>query len=219
LIVIINLNLQNKKVCIVGGGKESSKRLTPLLKENCNITIISENVNKQIKNFALKKKIQLKKTKLDDARFLEKEKPFMIITTTDDKKLNSEILKKAKKMKIIGYSSDNPTQSDFSNPAIIDFEKIIEIAVFTGGKSPIMSKKIKEKLERSLKKSISSEDIEQIKIQMIARSLVKNSIGDQNKRKEFLSNISKDKKIKQLIKDDQRKKVEKHIIAMLRDWK
>jgi len=203
----------------VGGGKESLKRLTPLLKENCNITIISENVNKQIKNFALKKKIQLKKTKLDDARFLEKEKPFMIITTTDDKKLNSEILKKAKKMKIIAYSSDNPTQSDFSNPAIIDFEKIIEIAVFTGGKSPIMSKKIKEKLEKSLKKSISSEDIEQIKIQMIARSLVKNSIGDQNKRKEFLSNISKDKKIKQLIKDDQRKKVEKHIIAMLRDWK
>jgi len=217
--VIISLNLQNKRVCIVGGGNESLKRLTPLLKENCNITVISESVNKQIENLALKKKIHLKKTKLDDARFLEKEKPFMIITTTNDNKLNLEILKKGKKMKIIAYSSDNPMQSDFSNPAIIDFEKIIEIAVFTGGKSPIMSKKIKEKLEKSLKKSISREDIEQIKIQMIARSLVKNNIDDQNKRKEFLSNLSKDKKIKQLIKDGQGKRVEKHIIAMLRDWK
>jgi len=217
--VIINLNLQNKKVCIVGGGNESLKRLTPLLKENCNITVITESVNKHIKNLALKKKIRLKKSKLDDVRFIEKEKPFMIITTTNDNKLNLEILKKAKKMKIIAYSSDNPIQSDFSNPAIIDFKKIIEIAVFTGGKSPIMSKKIKEQLERSLKKSISKEDIEQIKIQMIARSLVKSSIDSQNKRKEFLSNLSKDKKIKQLIKDGHGKKVEKHIIAMLRNWK
>jgi len=206
-------------VCIVGGGNESLKRLTPLLKENCNITVISESINKQIKNLALRKKILLKKTKLDDAKFLEKEKPFMIITTTNNNKLNLEILKKAKKMKIIAYSSDNPVQSDFSNPAIIDYEKIIEIAVFTGGKSPIMSKKIKEQLEKSLKKSISREDIEQIKIQMIARSLVKNSIDDQNKRKEFLNSLAMDKKIKQLIKDGQGKKIEKHIIAMLRDWK
>lgn len=217
--MIISLNLQNKKVCIVGGGNESLKRLTPLLKENCNITVISESINKQIKNLALRKKILLKKTKLDDAKFLEKEKPFMIITTTNNNKLNLEILKKAKKMKIIAYSSDNPVQSDFSNPAIIDYEKIIEIAVFTGGKSPIMSKKIKEQLEKSLKKSISREDIEQIKIQMIARSLVKNSIDDQNKRKEFLNSLAMDKKIKQLIKDGQGKKIEKHIIAMLRDWK
>ena len=217
--MIISLNLQNKKVCIVGGGNESLKRLTPLLKEKCDITVIGENINKQINNLALKKKIQLKKTKLDDAIFLEKEKPFMVITTTNDNKLNLDILKKAKKMKIIAYSSDNPIQSDFSNPAIIDYEKVIEIAVFTGGKSPIMSKKIKEQLEKTLKKSISREDIEQIKIQMIARSLVKNSINDQNKRKEFLESLSKDKKIKQLIKDGQGKKVEKHIIAMLRNWK
>lgn len=217
--MIISLNLQNKKVCIVGGGNESLKRLTPLLKEKCDITVIGENINKQINNLALKKKIQLKKTKLDDAIFLEKEKPFMVITTTNDNKLNLDILKKAKKMKIIAYSSDNPIQSDFSNPAIINYEKIIEIAVFTGGKSPIMSKKIKEQLEKTLKKSISREDIEQIKIQMIARSLVKNSINDQNKRKEFLESLSKDKKIKQLIKDGQGKKVEKHIIAMLRNWK
>lgn len=217
--MIISLNLQNKKVCIVGGGNESLKRLTPLLKEKCDITVIGENINKQINNLALKKKIQLKKTKLDDTRFLEKEKPFMVITTTNDNKLNLDILKKAKKMKIIAYSSDNPIQSDFSNPAIINYEKIIEIAVFTGGKSPIMSKKIKEQLEKTLKKSISREDIEQIKIQMIARSLVKNSINDQNKRKEFLESLSKDKKIKQLIKDGQGKKVEKHIIAMLRNWK
>ena len=217
--MIISLNLQNKKVCIVGGGNESLKRLTPLLKEKCDITVIGENINKQINNLALKKRIHLKKTKLDDARFLEKEKPFMVITTTNDNKLNLDILKKAKKMKIIAYSSDNPIQSDFSNPAIINYEKIIEIAVFTGGKSPIMSKKIKEQLEKTLKKSISREDIEQIKIQMIARSLVKNSINDQNKRKEFLESLSKDKKIKQLIKDGQGKKVEKHIIAMLRNWK
>ena len=57
-----------------------------------------------------------------------------------------------KKRKIIAYSSDNPEDSDFSNPAIIDFENMVQIAIFTGGRSPAMSKKIKDRSEKFLKK-------------------------------------------------------------------
>ena len=34
-----------------------------------------------------------------------------------------------------------------TNPAIIDFEKIIQIAIFTGGQSPAMSKKLRMESE------------------------------------------------------------------------
>ena len=217
--MIINLKLQKKKVCVVGGGNESLKRITSLLKENCTITVISPETNKKINNLALKNKIQIKRRKLEDANFLEKEKPFMVITTTNNKKLNSEIIEKAKKLKILAYSSDDPDQSGFSNPAIINFEKIIDIAIFTGSKSPAMAKKIKEKLEKNLQKSISMEDIEQIKIQQIARAIIKGKIDEQNQRKKFLTQLMNDNKIKQLIKDKQGKKIEKHINEMLRDWK
>lgn len=214
--MIINLNLQNRKVCIVGGGTESLKRISPLLQENCKIIVISEKFNRKISNLATKKKIQLKKRRLKDAEFLQKENPFLVITTTNNNELNSMILQKAKKMKIISYSSDNPEQSNFANPAIINFEKIIKVAIFTGGKSPIMSKKIRDKVETSLKKTIKREDIEQIKIQEVARKLVKKRIGDHKKRKELLDNFTRDKKIKQLIKERQKKKIENRIYELMR---
>ena len=217
--MIINLNLQKRKVCIIGGGSESLKRINSLLQENCKIIVISDKISSQISNLAVKKKIQIKKRRLKNAEFLKKENPFMVITTTNNSKLNSEILKKAKKMKMISYSSDNPEESDFSNPSIINFEKMIEIAIFTGGKSPVMSKKIKEQVEKNLKKTISREDIEQIKIQEIARKIAKKKIHDQNQRKEFLNNLTHDKEIKQLIKERQKKKVEYRIHEILRDWK
>ena len=63
------------------------------------------------------------------------------------------------------------------------------------------------------------EDIEQIKIQQIARTIIKGKIDEQNQRKKFLTQLMNDNKVKQLIKDKQGKKIERHINEMLRDWK
>lgn len=216
--MIINLNLQNKKVVVVGAGKEALKRIKAILNQDCEITVISDEVNKSIGSLAKRKLIYLKKQKLENANFLALDKPHMVITTTNNRKLNQKIINKAKKNKIIAYSSDNPESSDFSNPAIIDFEKTVQIAIFTGGKSPIMSKKIKENVERTIKKIITKEDLTQIKIQQIARDLAKVKITSQSQRKSFLKTIINDKKIKQLIKDGQTKKIENRIFTMLRDW-
>jgi len=150
---------------------------------------------------------------------LSTNKPYMIITTTNDKKLNQKIINYAKKKKIIAYSSDNPDSSDFSNPAIIDFENIIQIAIFTGGRSPAISKKLKEESEKTFKKIITKEVINQIKIQNKARELAKNVIATQNERKMYLRSIMNDKEIKQLIKDGKLKKAEKQASILLRNWK
>jgi precorrin-2 dehydrogenase/sirohydrochlorin ferrochelatase len=143
----------------------------------------------------------------------------MIITTTNDKKINQKIIDYAIKQKIIAYSSDNPGLSDFANPAIIDFENIIQIAIFTGGKSPAMSKKLRIESEKIFKKIITKEDIDQIKIQNIIRELAKDMIPTQIERKMYFNRIISDKEIKQLIKDGQVKRAEKRAIAILRKWK
>ena len=217
--MIVDLNLQNKTVVVVGGGNEAQKRINSLLNQECKIIVISNDVIPQITKLSKSKKIILKKQKITDVKFISKLKPDIIITTTDDKKINQKIISSAKKSKIIVYSSDNPDESDFSNPAIIDFEKIVQIAIFTGGKSPAMSKKLKTKSEKIFKKIITKQDIAQIKIQKIARELAKKSIQTQIQRKEYLRSIMSDKKIKQLIDDGQVKKAEKQAIRMLENWK
>ena len=217
--MIIHLNLQDKVVIVIGGGNEALKRINSLLKEKCQIIVISSAINNQIKNLVKNKKIKFKKQKIQDTSFLSTYKPHMVITTTDDKKLNQRIINEAKNEKIIAYSSDNPELSDFSNPAIIDFESMIQIAIFTGGKSPAMSKKLRGESEKIFKKLITKEEIAQIKIQNIAREIAKNKIATQNERKNYLNCIMSDKVIKQLIKEGQLKKAENQAKSILRNWK
>jgi len=217
--MIVDLNLHDKTVIVIGGGNEAQKRINSLLKQGCEITVISDSINTQINKLVKTKKIKLKKQKIHDTKFISKFKPNMIITTTSDKNLNQKIINSAKRSKIIAYSSDNPEDSDFSNPAIIDFENMIQIAIFTGGRSPAMSKKIRIQSEKIFKKIITKQDIAQIKIQKIARKLAKESIPTQIQRKEYLHSIMIDNKIDQLIKDGQIKKAEKRAITILRNWK
>ena len=217
--MIVDLNLQSKKIIIIGGGNEAQKRINSVIKQECDIIVISDSINSQINKLAKSKKIKLIKQKITDTKFISKLKPNLIITTTDDRKMNQKIIKDAKKKGIIVYSSDNPEDSDFSNPAIIDFENIIQIAIFTGGRSPAMSKKIKDKSEKAFKKIITKEDIAQIKIQKMARELAKEIIPTQEQRRECLRSIMSDNEIDQLIKDGQIKKAEKRSNTILRNWK
>jgi len=217
--VIVHLNLHGRLVIIVGGGNEALKRIRVLLKENCKILVISNMINNQIKTLVKNKKIQFKKQKIQNTSFLSSYKPYIIITTTDNKKLNQEIIEIAKKNKIIAYSSDNPESSDFANPSIIDFENTVQIAIFTGGKSPAMSKKLRMKSEKFFKKIITKEDIGQIKIQKIIRELAKKMISTQNERQILLSNIMSDREIKQLIRDGKLKRAEKQAMVILKNWK
>ena len=217
--MIINLNLENKKIIVIGGGSEAEKRIKSLLNEKCEIIVISDSINGSISKLVKTKQVKLKKQKIENMKFFSELKPSLIITTTNDKKINQKIINYAKKKKIIAYSSDNPEDSDFSNAAIIDFEKMIQIAIFTGGQSPAMSKKIKTKAENALKKVILKEDIIQIKIQKNSRKLAKEIILTQLERKECLRSIMNDNHIDQLIKDGQIKKAEKRAIEILKTWK
>ena len=217
--MIINLNLEGKKIVVIGGGNEAEKRIKSLLNEKCEIIVISDSITEQISKWVKTKQIKLKKQKIENMKFILEIKPDLIITTTNNKKINQKIINHAKKKKIISYSSDNPENSDFSNGAIIDFEKMIQVAIFTGGRSPVMSKKIKLKAEKALKKVISKQDIAQIKIQKISRKLAKEIIPTQIERKECLRSIMTDNQIDQLIKDNQIKKAEKRAIEIIKKWK
>lgn len=217
--MIVDLNIHGKTVLVIGGGNEAQKRINSILKQDCTILVISDSVNASISKLVKLKKIELKKQKIQDTKFISKFKPDIIITTTSDKKINQKIITAAKKKKIIVYSSDNSEESDFSNPAIIDFENIIQIAIFTGGKSPAMSKKLKNKSEEIFKKIITKEDIAQIKIQKFSREIAKKIIPEQSQRKKCLHTIMTDSTIDQLIKDGQMKKAERQAITILRNWK
>ena len=217
--LIVDLNLKGNVVIVVGGGDEGYKKVKSLLTQDCKILLISDKVNTQLTNCIKQKKIDFEKTKLKDAGFLSKYKPFLVMATTNDRQLNRKIIQKAKKMKCYVYASDDPEVSDFAHPSVINIEDTVQIAISTGGKSPAMARKLKLQAEKIFKKIIKKEDIYQIKLQQIARDKAKKTIPTQIERKKYLYSVLNDKTIKQLLKDNNLKKAQQRAMLILRKWK
>ena len=217
--MIVDLNLKENLVIVVGGGTEGLKKVNSLLTQNCKILVISDKINTQIAKYVKEKKIKFKKVKLKNPSFLSKYKPLLVMATTDDKQLNRKIVEKAKKMRCYVYATDDPKVSDFSHPSVINIEDTIQIAVSTGGKSPAMARKLRIQAEKVFKKIVNKEDIYQIKLQQIARNAAKKKIPTQKERKIFLYSVLNDKKIKQLIKDEKLQKAQNRAMLMLRQLK
>jgi len=215
--VIVDLNLKGNLVIVVGGGNEGLKKVNALLTQDCKILLVSESANREIERYVKQKKIMFKKMKLKNADFLKKYQPFMVLATTDDRKMNRKIVEQAKKMRCYAYAADDPEVSDFAFGSVINIEDTVQIAISTGGRSPAMARKLRMQAEKVLKKLVKKEDIYQIKLQDFARRATKNKIGTFPERKKFLYSIMNDNHIKQLIADGNLKKAQKRVIEMLGD--
>lgn len=218
-IVIVDLNLRGKLVIVVGAGQEGLKKVNSLLTQDCQILVISDSANTQITNYAKNGKIKFKKTKLDNADFLDEYDPILVMAATDDKELNRKIVQKAKKKRAYAYAADDPDVSDFAHPSVINIEDTVQIAISTGGRSPAMARKIKLKAEKIFKEIIDKEDIYQIKLQKIARDMAKEKIPTTIERKKFLYSVLNSNKIKQLLKEGNLQTAQKEMIRILGDWK
>ena len=216
--LIVDLHLKGNLVIVVGSGNEGVKKVSSLLTQDCEILVISDKSNSQIERYAKQGKIRFKKTKLKDASFLSKYKPYLVMATTFDRTLNRKIVEKARRMKSYAYASDDPEISDFAHPSVINIADTVQVAVSTGGSSPAMARKIRLKMESFLKKNISSEDIYQIKLQKFARFEAKKVISTQLDRKKFLYSVMNDKRVKELLKEGKYKMTQTRVKKMLKEW-
>jgi len=204
-------------VIVIGSGNEGMKKVNSLFTQDCKILVISDKSNSQIEKYVKEGKIQFKKTKLKDATFLSKYKPYLVMATTSDMTLNRKIVEKARRMKSYAYASDDPEVSDFAHPSVINIADTVQVAVSTGGSSPAMARKIKIKTESFLKKNISSDDIYQIKLQKFARFEAKQVLSTQLDRKKFLYGVMNDKRVKGLLKEGKYKMAQGRVKKMLRE--
>lgn len=217
--MIVNLNLRGRSVVVVGGGGEALKRIRALLGEQCSrITVVSDAADPRIGALAKEKRIELEEQRVQDMGFFARHIPDLVITTTDDRALNQKIVSHARKKRIMAYSSDDPESSDFANLAVVDVEDAVRIAIFTGGESPAVAKKLKTLIRRDIKRIVPTEYIGQIKVQRAARRLAKEKISSHRDRRAFLASLMGDKEIEQLIKDGMLKKAESRAVTILGDW-
>ena len=201
--MIVDLNLIGKRALVIGGGNESSRKVEALLSQQCKIFVVAEKAEQSIKNYADEGKVSLDLRKIENVNFLKDYKQLdLILATTDDPDINREILVVGKKKYgCYVYAADDPQVSDFSHPSVININDTVQIAISTGGRSPLMGKSIRQDLEPLIKKSISDLILMQINLQDQLRSMSKKMIPSVEYRKKFLTELLGDKRVNQCLEE------------------
>jgi precorrin-2 dehydrogenase/sirohydrochlorin ferrochelatase len=143
---------------------------------------------------------------------------FLILAATDNKELNRQIVEKGRSMKSFVYAADDPPISDFSYASIINIEGVMQVAISTYGKSPIMARKLRIKTERILRRTIKQSDIENTKLQEFARMAARPRIKTVIERKRFLYSLINNKNIQNLINENKIEEAKVATIELLNHW-
>jgi len=139
------INLRGKKVLVIGFGKIGKGRADKLLKAGASVTVIDRKkvrTNKRVK-FIQKNLLQ------DNIPSLKGY--FLVVISTYDKKLNAAIARKAKRESCLVNRVDLFRDGDVIFPAVVEMSAGV-LSFATLGRSPRLSKRIKEALEHELPK-------------------------------------------------------------------
>jgi len=218
--VIIDLNLRGRNILVIGAGMEGTKRIKSLSKHDCKIIIISETLNESLYEIEGKNNpIILIRRKIRDPNILDEFNDiFVVFASTNDPSLNKKIIDKAREKGILSYSIDDAAASDFFFTSIINIDEVLQVAISTSGKSPLMSKIIRDRIKNAIKNIIGKKDTDNIKIQEFARKHARNYIDNQHERRKFLCSIVEDQEIQELIAKNNIDKVKERIINTLDKW-
>jgi len=219
LCLLVDLNLYNKKVIVIGGGTEGTRKVRGLVGQNSKIIVLSPRLNRYLKDLESRGEIITTVSKVRDINVLDNyEGVFLVIAATDDKELNRRLVKKGRSMGAFVYAVDDPAVSDFSYASIINIEDVMQIAVSTSGRSPIMARRIRIRAERVLRRLIKKTDIEMAKLQEFARNAARSKINTVTERKEFLYSVEGNNDIQMMLKENKIEEARVATLNLLNRW-
>ena len=147
------INLENKKVLVIGGGKVATKKIEKILEYGANITVVTENVVEE-------KLLQLENVKIENNQKIENDKAkieklvkgyFLVIAATDNEELNENIANvcDSNGMLINNVSSKIKMNAMFGG---IVKNSEFQIAISTSGKNCKRSRAMKSEIQKVLDK-------------------------------------------------------------------
>jgi precorrin-2 dehydrogenase/sirohydrochlorin ferrochelatase len=139
------LDLQGRPVALIGGGGVAERKVLTLLACGAQVTVISPTLTKKLLYLAQAGAIRHRKRRWRPADLIE---PFLIIATTNDRKVNAEIARRAHADSRLVNIADDPARCNVIMPSVITRGDLI-IAVSTSGKCPALARRIRRELERS----------------------------------------------------------------------
>lgn len=140
------INLKGKNCLVVGGGKVAARKIETLLEFEPRITVISPDINEGIQQLKYENKVVVvkKKYSADDM-----DNAFIAIAATDDPVVNDRVHSDAQSRGILVNVVDSREKCTFVFPSVVVRDELV-VGISTSGSFPVLSKRIREKVEAVL---------------------------------------------------------------------
>ena len=145
------LDVENKPILVVGGGEVACRKVDSLLRAGANVTLVSPKVAPYLKQLVDESKLHWVQN-FYSSQIISKDY-LQVWATTDNPSLNHQVHNDAKKLGILVNVVDDLPYCDFITPSMINRGRI-QIAISSGGASPVLVRNIREKLETILPQNI-----------------------------------------------------------------
>jgi precorrin-2 dehydrogenase/sirohydrochlorin ferrochelatase len=136
------LNLQDQPVVVVGAGQVAARKIRSLLAAGAQVTVISPDARR------LPPQVRWRKRRY---RSGDLRGAVVVVAATDDFAVNRRVCAEAKRRRQLVNCITEPAAGNFIVPAVAGYRGV-RLAISTGGAAPALAKKLRQELERWLRR-------------------------------------------------------------------
>ena len=192
----------NLNVFILGTGEVASRRANKFLDHGANVKLAGNSLSDDLKD----KGADL--YSIDDVDELVEWSDLVVVASGDEEL--SEHVSEIAQYKLVNRA-DFPLKGDIIVPTSFEIGDV-EISIFTNGKSPLMARQLRKKIQSI----ITEEDILEIELQDYARLELKRVLKNQKERRQVLYEIFEDEKIRGYVENRQMDDAKDYIDNLVR---
>lgn len=142
----IFMNLHGRRALIVGGGEVAARKCALLQQAGAQILVVSPQLTGLLQQMHQDGAIAYRQGEFAES---DLEQVALVIAATDDEAVNRQVSELANARQLPVNVVDNPELCSFIVPSIID-RSPVQIAVSTGGSSPVLARLLRARLESAI---------------------------------------------------------------------
>jgi uroporphyrin-III C-methyltransferase/precorrin-2 dehydrogenase/sirohydrochlorin ferrochelatase len=142
----IFLKVQDKRILVTGGGETAIAKLRLLLKTEAEVVVYSDSPDAEVEAWASEGLITLERRALRSDDFYN---AAFVYAAEDDEERDARTATMGRMAGVLTNIVDNLQDSQFITPALVDRDPVT-IAIGTEGTAPVLARKIKADIEKSL---------------------------------------------------------------------
>ena len=144
----IFMNIKGRQCLVIGGGQVAARKISLLLKASAQVQVVAPELCSEVAAMAKTGQIKHIPRRFEDLDICDSSAcdSVLVIAATNDKQTNENISKLAHTRSMPVNVVDQPHLCSFIMPSIVD-RSPIQIAISTGGSSPVLARLLRTRLE------------------------------------------------------------------------